>query len=299
MSWVVAVILSALFLGFYDLCIKHAVRDNAVLPILFLSNLCSASLWVGVILLDRHSSLIPVPAWLHVAPLSGTFHLLLFGKSALVSCAWVCAYFSMKHLPLSLASPVRSMAPLVTFAGALVVLGERLNTWQAAGVLLTLTSFFGLSLAGRQEGIHFGRNRWVWLLALGTFFNGLSSLYDKVLLGRLGIDTQTVQAWFSIYLAVIFLPLALAWKFRLWPRNSFHWRWSIIGVSLFLLLADYLYFGALRNPDALVSIVASARRGSALVGFVGGIFLYRELNGWKKLPAVLGILAGIVLTLVH
>jgi hypothetical protein len=39
MSWVEDSLVSALFLGVYDLCIKHVIRDNAVLPVLFLSTL--------------------------------------------------------------------------------------------------------------------------------------------------------------------------------------------------------------------------------------------------------------------
>ena len=38
MHWIAASLLSALFLGFYELGTKHAVRDNAVLPVLFLAN---------------------------------------------------------------------------------------------------------------------------------------------------------------------------------------------------------------------------------------------------------------------
>ena len=41
----------------------------------------------------------------------------------------------------------------------------------------------------------------------------------------------------------------------------------------------------------------SLRRGSTLVAFAGGLYFFRETNGWRKLPAVIGILIGIVLTL--
>ena len=68
-------------------------------------------------------------------------------------------------------------------------------------------------------------------------------------------------------------------------------------IAAALLVADFLYFDALRNPAALISLVASFRRGSTLVAFAGGIWLYRESNARQKLPAALGILAGIVLTI--
>ena len=41
----------------------------------------------------------------------------------------------------------------------------------------------------------------------------------------------------------------------------------------------------------------SVRRASTLVAFAGGLYFFHEANGWRKLPAVLGILTGIILTL--
>lgn len=296
MDWIAATIISSVFLGLYDLGTKHAVRDNAVLPVLFLANVCSAGIWL---VLMSAAAVRPegFPALFTVAPLTGREHLLLLLKSTIVACSWVCTYFAVKHLPVSLASPIRATGPVWTFLGALLVLGERPAWLQILGVVITLGSFVGLSLAGAREGIHFHRNKWIAWQVTGTLLGAMSGLYDKVLLGRLGFSAATVQAWFCIYLALLFLPLALGWKLRLWPRQQFHWRWSIVGISLALLLADFVYFDALRNPDALVSLVASLRRGSILVAFAGSFWLFGEVNGRRKLPAVAGVLAGIVLTI--
>jgi len=295
MSWVVLALLSALFLGLYDLGTKHAVRDIAVLPVLFFANLCSATVWGVLMAVDRHGG--GLPALFQVAPLTPFQHLQLAFKSLLVGTSWVCSYFALKQLPVSLASPIRATGPMWTLCGALLVLAERPSWLEMVGVGITLASFVGLSLAGAKEGIHFHRNKAVWLLVVGTLLGATSGLYDKFLLHRQGFSAATVQAWFAIYLAAMFLPLALGWKFRLWPRNVFHWRWSILVVSFGLLIADFLYFHALRDSDALVSLVSSIRRGSTLVAFAGGLWLFGEKNGWQKLPAVLGIVAGIALTL--
>ena len=77
------------------------------------------------------------------------------------------------------------------------------------------------------------------------------------------------------------------------PRRRFH---DLRHRAASLLIADYVYFDALRNPEALVSVVSSLRRGSTLVAFAGSIWIFREARGGAKLPAVLGIVAGIVLT---
>lgn len=296
MHWVVASLVSALFLGFYDLCIKHSVRENAVLPVLFFANLCSAVVWLA--LMGLHSAApASFPGTFAVAPLTWVQHGQLLLKSVIVASSWVCSYFAVKHLPMSLAAPIRATGPIWTLMGALLLLRERPSWLELLGVVVTLGSFVGLSFAGRREGIHFHRNKWIGWLCAGTLLGGISGLYDKFLLGRMGFTASTVQAWFSIYLALLFLPLAIGWKLRLWQRHEFHWRWTILGVSFALLLADFIYFSALQNPEAMVSIVSSLRRGSMLVAFAGGLLLFKETNGRQKLPAVIGILLGILLTI--
>ena len=296
MHWIIASLVSAVFLGGYDLCTKHAVRENAVLPVLFFANVCSATVWL--VLMGMHLACPgAVSETLAVAPLTGWQHAELLLKSVIVASSWVCSYFAVKHLPVSIAAPIRATGPVWTLIGALLVLRERPSGLEMLGVVLTLGSFVGLSFAGKREGIHFHRNKWIGWLCAGTLLGGISGLYDKFLLGREGFAAATVQAWFSIYLALLFLPLAIGWKLRWWPRQEFHWRWSIMGVSLALLLADFVYVSALRDPAALVSLVASLRRGSTLVAFAGGLLLFREANGRQKLPAVIGVLLGIVLTI--
>ncbi len=296
MHWIAAALLSALFLGVYELCTKHAIRHNAVLPVLFFSTLTGASVW-GILLTLELLAPNSLPQSLITDRLTGFQHLQLALKSAIVASSWIFTYFGLKHLPLSLGSPIRAMSPLVVLVGAVLILGERLTLLESLGVLTTIASFIALSIAGRGEGIHFHRNKWVWFLAAGTVLGAMSALYDRHLLGTLRFTVPTVQAWFSIYLLVFFTPIMIGWQRRWWSRNEFHWRWSVPGIALALLVADYIYFSALSEPDALVSVVMSLRRGSTLVAFAGGLLLLGERTDLMKTLAVLGILVGIVLTM--
>lgn len=296
MSWIVLTLASALFLGLYDLSTKHAVRDNAVLPVLFLANVCSATIWL-LLLAWQAAAPAALPAALHVDDLTAFQHLEVFLKSAIVAASWLCTYFAMKQLPLSLASPIRATSPVWTLLGALVLLQERPTVLEIVGVGTTIASFLGLSVVGREEGVHFHRNKWVGWLLLGTLLGTGSALYDKYLFGHAGFRASTVQCWFAIYLAAVFLPFFAGWKLRWWPRHDFQWRWSIPLLAVALLLADFAYFTALRDPEALISLVSSLRRGSTLVAFAGGVWLFRERYTHGKLLAVLGVLAGIVLTI--
>jgi drug/metabolite transporter (DMT)-like permease len=310
MHWAALSLTSAFFLGFYDICQKHALRNNPVLPVLFVSTGTAATVWSGLLLLQ---AVAPgaLPAALHVPSLGLREHAQLFLKSAIVAASWMCTYLAVKHLPISLAAPIRATSPLWTLGAAIVLLGERPSILQMLGILTTLLSFFGLSLVGRLEGVHFHRNRWVGFMILGTLFGAASGLYDKLLLGKLQLTPATVQAWFSIYLLALFAPLAFfssRARRRRRERDSadsagdvdagrFHFRFSIPLLALCLLIADFAYFYALRDPQGLISLVASMRRGATLIAFAAGVLIFKEANGAKKLPAVLGIVLGIALTL--
>ncbi len=294
MTWVIATLISAFFLGVYDLLKKHAVHGNAVLPVLFLSTVAMAVVWSAFLFAEAVSPGC-LPAQLRAEPITGVQHLQMLAKSAIVTLSWILSYFALKHLPVSLAAPIRATGPIWTLVGALVIYVERPSLLETLGIVITLGSFVGLSFAGRKDGITLHRNKWVGFMVLGTLAGAVSGLYDKYLFGHAGFNAPTVQAWFSIYLALLFLPLAIGWKRRWWQRGEFQWRWSIPLIGLTLLIADYIYFDALRNPDAMISVVSSLRRGSTLVAFSGGLLFFGEKNGWAKLPAVLGVVAGIVL----
>jgi bacterial/archaeal transporter family protein len=297
MHWALLSLTSALFLGFYDICQKHALRGNAVVPVLFFSTLTCATAWCGLLLLQAVAPGV-LPPSLVVPELSWLGHAQLFLKSAIVAASWLCSYLAVKHLPISLAAPIRATSPLWTLAAALLLLGERPSWLQLLGISTTLLSFVGLSVVGRLEGVHFHRDRWVGYMILGTLFGAASGLYDKLLLGNLKLLPSTVQAWFSIYLVALFAPLAYFtwWRSRA-TQARFQFRLAIPLLALCLLLADFAYFSALREPDGLISLVASIRRGSTLIAFAAGVFVFKEVNGWRKLPPVLGIVAGIALTL--
>ena len=300
MHWAPLSLTSALFLGCYDTCQKHALRDNPVLPVLLISTGTCATVW-SVLLLWQRLAPGALPTLLIVPELTWLGHAQLLFKSAIVAASWLCTYLAVKHLPISLAAPIRATSPLWTLAAAILLLAERPSLLQVVGISTTLLSFVGLSVVGRLEGVHFHRDRWVGYLLLGTLFGAASGLYDKLLLGKLALAPATVQAWFSIYLLALFAPLACFWWFARGrhqaPEVRFQFRLSMPILALCLLCADFAYFSALRDQGGLISLVASLRRGSTLIAFAAGVFLFKETNGWKKLPPVFGIVLGMVLTI--
>ncbi len=293
MMWLGLGLISALFLGLYDVCKKASLRDNAVLPVLFLATVATALPFAGLTLLSQWLG----PAVLgraYVASVPWAVHGLLMLKSLIVAASWVCAYFAYKHLPITLGAPIRAAQPVLTLVGAMLIFSERFSLLSWCGMLMALGSYFALSIAGQKEGIRFARNGWVGLLLLGTGLGAVSSLYDKYLLCR--YDPMVVQAYFSLYLVVILGGVfALGW----WPRRHqhtpFQWRWTIPAIGLLLAAADYCYFNALALPGSLIALLSVVRRGNVLVSFALGALIFKEKNIRHKALALTGVVVGIIL----
>jgi bacterial/archaeal transporter family protein len=281
--WMTLALLSAVLLGFYDVSKKHAVQGNAVIPVLFTSTAAGFLVLLPLFIFTQPASL----------PVRG--HVLLGLKALLVGLSWVLAYAAMKHLPITIASPVRASQPVWTLAGAILLFAEHPTAFQWAGIVLITVSYYVLMLAGRREGIRFHANRWVFYMFAATLLGAASALYDKWLLQRAGFAPFTVQFWFAFYLVVFTAVLLVADKRLERTTTPFAWRWTAPLTGVLLVASDFLYFHALAQPDVMISLVSPLRRSGAAIAFVAGGLLFREQNRRRKALALAGILAGIAL----
>lgn len=281
--WFLLAVASAILLGCYDVFKKQSLRDNAVIPVLLINTLISSALFLPIVVLSKVGFLLETSHW-HVPAAGWDWHRWVMLKAVIVLSSWIFGYFAIKHLPLTIVGPVNATRPVMTLIGALLVFQETLNFWQWSGVLLALISFFMLSRSGKKEGIHFAHNRRIYFLVAAAVLGACSGLYDKFLLapsssGGLGLNAVFVQAWFNFYQVVL---MSIVFGFLWWPQRkkntSFQWRWTIVGISVFISAADLFYFFALSQPDALIAVVSMTRRSSVLVSFLFGAFLLKEQN---------------------
>src|SRR5574344_572845 len=264
--WLILAFLSAALLGFYDSFKKKALRDNAVIPVLFLNTLFSSLIFLPFILLSAKSHLLDGSIF-HVASGGWEVHKYILLKSCIVLSSWIFGYFGMKHLPLTIVGPINATRPIMVLLGALLIFGEHLNIYQWTGVLLAIISFFLLSKSGKKEGINFKHDKWIYFIILAALLGAISGLYDKYLMKR--FDPMMVQAWYNIYQALIMCPILLfLWLPTRKKTTPFKWKWTIILISLFLSTADFAYFYALNMDGSMISIVSMIRRSSVVVSFL-------------------------------
>ena len=298
--WLALAFLSAALLGFYDVFKKQSLKNNAVIPVLFLNTLFCSLIFLPFIVLSACGSPMMEGSMFHVPMVGWESHKCIVLKSCIVLSSWLLGYFGIKHLPITLVGPINATRPVMVLVGAMLVFGERLNLYQWIGVLLAIFSFFLLSRSGKKEGIDFKHNRWVFAIVGAAVLGAVSGLYDKFLMastadGGLGLDRMVVQSWYNIYQCFMMgAMLLLLWFPKRHYTTPFHWHWAIIFISLFLSAADFVYFYALSLDDAMISIVSMVRRGSVIVSFLFGAMVFREKNLRSKAIDLFLILIGMV-----
>ena len=297
--WLLLAFLSAALLGFYDTFKKKSLRNNAVIPVLFLNTLFSTLIFLPFIILSASSHTLD-GSMFYVPQMGWAAHRFILLKSVLVLSSWIFGYFAMKHLPLSIVGPINATRPVLVLVGALLVYGERLNLWQWAGVLLAILSFFLLSLSGRKEGIDFKHNRWIFCLIIAALLGAASGLFDKYLMasvqdGGVGLNRMVVQSWYNIYQMVLMgIILCIVWFPKRRQTTPFRWDGAIVFISIFLSLADFAYLYALSLPGAMISVVSMVRRGSVIVSFITAVLFFRERNVKAKAIDLLLVLLGMI-----
>lgn len=291
--WLLLAFFSAMFLGFYDVAKKVSLKDNAVLPVLFLNTVFCGLIFTPFILLSKFNPSLLQDSLFYVPDMDLKSHGLVFLKSCIVLTSWTFGYYGIKHLPLTLVGPINATRPVMVLVGAMLIFGERLNAYQWVGVILAISSLFLLSRSGKKEGINFTKNKWILFVAVAAVAGAMSGLYDRYLL-RI-VHPMAVQSWFNIYQILIMgTVLLLIWYPKRKQDTPFQWKWAILSISIFLSIADFAYFYALSFSESMISIVSMVRRGSVLVSFLFGAMILREKNLKSKAFDLLLILIGMI-----
>jgi transporter family protein len=295
--WLILAFVSATMLGFYDTSKKASLKDNAVLPVLLLNTIFSTIIF-SPFLVDYIGEF----GWfngtfLDTAPFSGDLstttkaHLLVVLKAFIVLSSWICGYFGLKHLPLTIVGPINATRPVLVLVGAMLIFGERLNTYQWIGVMLAIASIFLMSRAGKKENIDFKSNKWIWCVGLATLMGVISGLYDKFIMKSL--NPMFVQSWFNFYQMIIMTAICgLLWYPKRHQTTPFQWRWTIPLISIFICIGDFAYFTSLNDPDSLISVVSLVRRSSVIISFACAVIFFKERNLKAKLLDLALLLAG-------
>lgn len=286
MNWVFWILASATVLAFYDLLKKESVRGNAVLPVLIVSTAAGAAAYV---------SALAVFGTLRgaFAACDSSVTALAAVKTVIVGTSWILTFLALRTLPITIATPIRASAPALVVLFAYFLYGEHPSVMQWCGMALVFAGFFAFSWAGRSEGVDFLRDKAVFFAVGGMVLSACSALFDKYVFQVVAAPKESVQLLFQLFNLVFYVTIwSVCRLVRSAPVSQFVWRRSIPFVGVALALADWLYFRALADPEALISVGSLLRRFSVVITFFLGAFLFRERNLRRKTFALVLVLAG-------
>jgi drug/metabolite transporter (DMT)-like permease len=174
----------------------------------------------------------------------------------------------------------RGTGPVLSVAGAIVLLGERPSAVGLLGGALIIAAVLTLALGGSRNGIGAA-------LSTGAFIAAYT-VWDAHAVGALAQPAIVYYAGSECFRVIIQAPLARGEDIRgIWQRD----RRAIVGVGALGGLAYILVLIALTR--APVSLVAPVRESSVVLGALLGARVLGEGDLAKRILAASAIAAGI------
>lgn len=288
--WATLGVCSAVLLGLYDAAKKQTLKTNGVLTVLLVVTALST---------------------LFVSPFfklgTGEDYLKLALKAVLVSVSWISGMAALKRLPLTVVSTVKGSRPMFVVLFSILLFGERLSLWQWIGVGLVFLSLYLTGRTSRGDGPENVRMTGFMWMGISVISGVASALYDKTLL--MDMEPMFVQCWTNLFITIL-LALCLAGQNLiagalkaggkpglLKAEPPLKWDWWLLVIAVLITEADALYFFALKEPDALLSVLSTIRRGSVVVTFICGVLFFKEKNAKSKSLTMLVMITGVLILL--
>ena len=276
--WIWMALASAVLLGLYDVAKKAALKHNGTYWILFVSTaLCSLML-------------LPFLT-------AGTFpdHLRLMFKAVLVTTSWVSGMMALQFLPITTVSTFKASRPVFVVLFSVLFFGERPSPMQWLGIAAVLAALWLLSLSSSREGLSFKGNKGFWAMVISVLTGVASALWDKHIMA--GMQPLFVQSWTNIYITVV-LGIVILIRAVCGHSDKLRFHWTLPVIAVLITCADMLYFFALKQDGALLSVISLVRRASVLVTFALGAVLFKERRIARKAGVLALMLSGLVLLVV-
>ncbi|MBU6392875.1 MAG: EamA family transporter [Planctomycetota bacterium] len=283
MNWILLSLLSAFFVASADACCKKSLVENNEYLIA----------WVRVGFAAPF--LLLILPFIQIPKLDIYFFLVILILLPLEITALILYMKAIKLSPLSLTLPFLALSPIFLIFTSNLMLGERLDRFGIAGILLTAIGAYLLNVKTTKKGIlepfkAIGRERGSMYMIIVAFIYSITSN-----LGKMAILHSSPLFFASTYLpilAAILFPI-LMWKNhgRVKQLVSRTALFSLIGLAI--ALSTIAHFWAVSIIE--VPYVISVKRMSLLFGIMYGALWFKETNIAERLIGGVVMIIGVVI----
>ena len=276
-SWVFLAAFYGLAKGLRECIKKAAVKKSNVIEVLFFY---TAFAFVLTTLFSHN-----------IFGFSASYHVLIVAKSLACFFAWICAFNSIKNMPVSIYGVIDSSRMIFSAMLAVLFLGETMTGLKIIGFVCVSVGVIVVNI-GNKSDEKVGTKYLAGAL-LSCFLNALSGFLDKKILTLGEINSSQLQFWFMFYMTLLYLGYVIFARIpiKLSTIKSNYW---IILMSVIFVLADRMLFLANEDPQSQVTVMTLLKQSSVIVTVITGWFVYKEKDIFKRTICALVVLIGIV-----
>jgi len=222
---------------------------------------------------------------------------LIYLKAVILTFSWLFAIKALRHGEISIIIPILSMSPVVLLFLSFFILGEIALPIQYLGVLMLLGGVYFLQADHKDilRPIKAFKNKNMLFLLVPLVGYSLCAIIDKVVLKTINPYTLlfTTTGFLSIH---YFIIQVYKYKGVKDIRHAFkESKVSLILTAVFLFTSNLLYFMAVQQPNALVSLIIPIRRSSVFIVVLIGGKMFHEHRLIHKIIGCTIIIAGAAL----
>ena len=224
--------------------------------------------------------------------------LVLFLKSILGAFAFLFVMKGIKNLEISKALPLLVLTPGLVAFFAFITLGESLKLVEIGGMILLLGGTYILQLEKKQDILepwkNFIKTRGNYYILGALILFTITSILDKAILKNYKIPLNAFMSFQHLFLAIVFLFLAIIYSKNMNIKKTFKFSWLPISI-LAVITIIYRYSHLYAISIAPVALVLSIKRISVFFAVLIGGKLFRDKSLKRRIIATAIMVIGAVL----
>lgn len=284
MSWIFLVLLYGLLKGGREIAKKKAMDKNSVMEVLLAYTLLSF--------------ILVIPQAPNAGGLEPKFYFLIAIKSFCMFLAWLCGFYSLKKIPVSLYGILSLSRVLFATLLGVVVLHETMTTYKLIGLILVCAGLLLLKFNPKKDNqLTTEKDNqpeiaaiFIILAFISCIFNSISGFMDKILMRN--ITSSQLQFWYMLFIIIYYGIFVIIKKIKISPsvlKNV--WVWAL---AIMFVIGDKALFIANANPNSQITIMTLIKQSSCIVTILGGKFIFKEKGIAYKLFCASIVILGIV-----
>lgn len=284
MSWIFLVLLYGLLKGGREIAKKKAMDKNSVMEVLLAYTLLSF--------------LLVIPQAPNAGGLEPKFYFLIAIKSFCMFLAWLCGFYSLKKIPVSLYGILSLSRVIFATLLGVVVLHETMTTYKLIGLILVCAGLLLLKFNPKKDNqLTTEKDNqpeiaafFIILAFISCIFNSISGFMDKILMRD--ITSSQLQFWYMLFIIIYYGIFVIIKKIKISPsvlKNV--WVWAL---AVMFVIGDKALFIANANPNSQITIMTLIKQSSCIVTILGGKFIFKEKGISYKLFCASIVILGIV-----